>query len=71
MNYLAVDPAHQGKGFGRAIVVAAEERLLALGCPKINLQIRPDNAAARGFYQALGYVEDPLIDYGKRLISDD
>lgn len=71
MNYLAVEPAHQGQGLGREIVAAAEERLLAMGCPKINIQIRDDNAAARGFYEAVGYTEDPIVSYGKRLISDE
>ena len=49
LNYLAVDPVHNGRGFGRAIVAEGERRLGALGCPKINLQVRHDNAAAIGF----------------------
>ena len=49
LNYLAVDPVHNGRGFGRAIVAEDERRLGALGCPKINLQVRHDNAAAIGF----------------------
>src|SRR5262245_43705997 len=34
INYLAVDPAHQRRGHGRAIMEAAEALLLASGCPK-------------------------------------
>lgn len=70
MNYLAVAPADQGKGYGRSIVAAAEQRLAGLGCAKINLQIRDDNAAAQGFYEALGYSRDHVVSYGKRLIAD-
>ena len=38
---------------------AAEERLRALGCAKINLQVRDDNEAARAFYEAIGYRLEP------------
>jgi ribosomal protein S18 acetylase RimI-like enzyme len=71
INYLAVHPSRRGSGFGRALMDAAEERLLALGCPKINLQVREDNEAACAFYEAIGYQRQPLADFGKRLIRDD
>ncbi len=71
INYLAVHPTRQGSGFGRELMAAAEHRLLALGCPKVNLQVREDNAAARGFYEAIGYGQDAVVSYGKRLIPDD
>ena len=70
LNYLAVDPVHNGRGFGRAIVAEGERRLGALGCPKINLQVRHDNAAAIGFWEALGYVVDDAVSMGRRLIHD-
>jgi len=70
LNYLAVDPIHNGRGFGRAIVAEGERRLGALGCPKINLQVRHDNAAAIGFWEALGYVVDDAVSMGRRLIHD-
>ena len=71
INYLAVHPSRQGSGLGRQLMAAAEERLGALGCAKVNLQIRDDNAAARGFYEAIGYRQDPVVSYGKRLIPDE
>ncbi len=37
---------------------------------KINLQIRADNKEAINFYKAVGYNEDEVISYGKRLIED-
>ena len=70
LNYLAVDPVHNGRGFGRAIVAEGERRLGALGCPKINLQVRHDNAAAIGFWEAMGYVVDDAVSMGRRLIHD-
>ncbi len=43
---------------------------MAHGCPKINLQLRSTNEQARGFYEAIGYEQDEVISYGKRLADD-
>jgi ribosomal protein S18 acetylase RimI-like enzyme len=69
-NYLAVDPAHQRKGYAREIVNHAETLLLAAACPKINLQIRATNAAVIEFYRRLGYAVDEVVSMGKRLEPD-
>lgn len=71
LNYLAVDPDERGAGLGRLLVGEAERRLLALGCPKVNLQIRRTNLDAAGFYESIGYLEDDAISMGKRLIADE
>ena len=71
INYLGVHPSRRGRGLGRALMEAAEERLRALGCAKINLQIRDDNGEALAFYEAIGYSREPVVSYGKRLISDE
>jgi len=71
MNYLAVSPASQKGGLGRKIVAAAEEKLRAMGCPKINVQIRSTNTDALGFYASLGFTDDAVSSMGKRLIEDD
>lgn len=70
VNYLAVADAFRRRGHARAMMDEAEHRLLLLGCPKLNLQLRRTNTAALGFYQALGYVEDDAMSLGKRLIVD-
>jgi ribosomal protein S18 acetylase RimI-like enzyme len=70
MNYLAVDPAHQRRGFGRTLVAEAETRLRSLGCPKVNLQVRTSNTAAIGFYERIGYSVDDVVSLGKRLATD-
>ena len=48
----------------------AERRLLAAGCPKINLQVRTSNQDAVDFYRHLGYHVDDVVSMGKRLIDD-
>lgn len=70
INYLAVEPDLQGQGLGRQIMAEVERRLLAKGCPKINLQVRDDNQQAIAFYEAIGYRMDRVISLGKRLIED-
>jgi ribosomal protein S18 acetylase RimI-like enzyme len=70
VNYLAVDPLYQRQGLGRQMMVHTEKKLLAMGCPKVNLQIRTSNRSAVVFYQSLGYKTDDVISMGKRLIED-
>jgi ribosomal protein S18 acetylase RimI-like enzyme len=70
VNYLGVDPDCQKKGLGKQIMLALEAKLLKLGCPKINLMFRTDNAVVEKFYEKLGYSRDTVIEMGKRLIPD-
>ncbi len=60
-NYLAVAPAHRGRGFGRALMQRVEDLLLGMGCPKINLQVRSSNAGVLAFYRGLGYAQDVAV----------
>jgi ribosomal protein S18 acetylase RimI-like enzyme len=70
VNYLAVDPAQRGKGFGALLMVAAERRLADAGCPKVNLQVRSANTDVVDFYRHLGYAVDDVVSMGKRLAHD-
>ena len=70
VNYLAVAPEHRRRGFARVLMQEAEERLLALGCPKANVQVRDSNQEALGFYKRIGYLQDEAVSLGKRLIAD-
>ena len=70
LNYLAVIPQFQKKGFGRRLLEFGENLLFEKGCPKLNLQIRTDNAEAIKFYKTVGYSEDASVSFGKRLIED-
>lgn len=71
VNYLAVAPEHQGRGFGRAIMAEVEKRLERMGCPKLNVQVRGANTAAVEFYRRLGYRIDDVVSLGKRIERDD
>lgn len=70
VNYLAVSPDARGLAHGRRMMEEAERLLTELGCPKLSLQIRSDNAEVRAFYEHLGYTQDAAVSYGKRLIHD-
>lgn len=70
INYLAVSPAHRRKGRARQMLAAAETWLRAAGCPKINLQVRSANTGAMAFYRAIGFIEDDVQSFGKRLEKD-
>jgi len=69
-NYLAVAPSHRRSGYGRIMMEAVEQRLKAMGCPKINLQVRESNAEVIRFYEDIGYKNDRVVSFGKRLIDD-
>ncbi len=70
VNYLAVAPECQRRGYGRQMMADAERLLLAEGCPKVNLQVRTSNAAVVAFYRAIGYAVDDVVSLGKRLVPD-
>jgi len=70
INYLAVHPDYQRQGLATRLMAQASSLLTALGCPKINLQIRKSNHAVRAFYESIGYREDEVISMGRRLITD-
>jgi ribosomal protein S18 acetylase RimI-like enzyme len=70
INYLAVHPEHRRRGLGRVLVSAAEQRLVKLGCPKVNLQVRASNQEAVAFYRVVGYVVDDVVSMGRRVEND-
>jgi ribosomal protein S18 acetylase RimI-like enzyme len=70
VNYLAVAASCRKRGFGRMLMERVEVQLRAMGCPKVNMQIRSSNAAVLAFYERLGYAQDQTISLGKRIIPD-
>jgi len=64
---LAVSPDCQRCGIGTKLVRHAEQVLAQRGCPKLNLQVRADNAAVVAFYESLGYQSEERISMGKLL----
>ena len=65
--YLAVAPDARRCGHGAAMMRAAESWLKTRGAPKLNLMVRADNAAAAGFYVAIGYKPSDVIVLQKLL----
>lgn len=65
---VAVLPGAQRGGLGRRLVRTAEQALQALGCSKVNLQVRDTNEAVAAFYARLGYAPEPRISMGRRLL---
>ena len=55
LGMLAVDPAQQGGGAGRAIVAAVEARARAAGCATIELTVLHLRDTLIGWYERLGY----------------
>ncbi len=63
---LMVDRAHQGKGYGKAGLLAAIERLRATpGNTEIRLSYVPGNAQAERLYQHVGFEATGEIDDGE------
>ena len=65
--YLAVAGAAQRQGHGRAMMDACEAWLVERGVPKLNVMLRGENTAARGFYAALAYTTDDVVVFSRRL----
>ena len=65
--YLAVDPALQGRGFGRTMTQAAEAWLVGRGIAKAQLMVRAENDRVRACYEALGYGEQRRVLFAKWL----
>ena len=67
LNYLAVLPEYQKRGYGGKLVEKAVGELRKLGCLKVNLQVRRSNVSVIEFYKHLGFKEDEVVSLGKRL----
>jgi len=67
LNYLAVLPKCQKRGYGRKLVERAIEELMKLGCLKVNLQVRETNTPVISFYEHLGFRNDNVVSLGLRL----
>jgi ribosomal protein S18 acetylase RimI-like enzyme len=57
LHDLAVLPAARGRGVGEALLAGVAGRARALGCCKVTLEVREDNAPARRLYARAGFVD--------------
>ena len=71
INYLAVDPDCQNSGYGKVLMDEIETRITAIGCPKVQLQVRTSNKKVIDFYKSIGYRDDNVVGLGKRIIEDE
>lgn len=65
--YLGVAPDLRKRGYGQAMMAAAEAWVIERGMPKLQLMVRADNAQAEAFYHAIGYETEDRIVISKRL----
>ena len=61
LYYVAVDPSFRHLGLGCQAVRAAEAWLGERGVWKVNLLVRAENEAVKGFYEKLGYELNPVL----------
>jgi GNAT superfamily N-acetyltransferase len=59
LRLVAIDPDHQGAGYGRIMLRAAEEFVRGLGCCQAVVYATPE---AAGFYAESGYDEEDWDD---------
>ena len=69
--YVAVHPDYRRRGIGSALMQEVERALVEIGCRKLNLQIRSENAPVQAFYNSLGYAVEDRISMGKTLSGMD
>lgn len=61
VNGLAVDPARQRTGAGRALVEAAVAEARARGARKLSLRVLGPNTPARRLYESCGFTVEGLL----------
>ncbi len=63
LYWIAVDPALQGQGLGKALLAATEGRVRALGGERMYLDTssRAQYQPTRAFYRACGYLEAAVL----------
>jgi ribosomal protein S18 acetylase RimI-like enzyme len=67
INYLAVAPEYQRRGYGSQLLHKGIDELKKIGCLKVNLQVRNTNLTVINFYKHLGFKDDNVTSLGMRL----
>lgn len=58
---IVIDPRHQGKGWGAALLGACEKEAIEHKCEKISLEVRANNKKAIALYEKFGYRPDATL----------
>jgi len=58
LHDLAVLPTHRRRGVGHALLEQVASAARSLGCCKVTLEVRADNAPAQALYQSVGFAGD-------------
>jgi ribosomal protein S18 acetylase RimI-like enzyme len=66
---LAILPEWRGRGVGRALLAAAEERACARGCGKLTLEVQDENARARALYAGFGFADFTVAGSATRFLT--
>ncbi|UCC79960.1 MAG: GNAT family acetyltransferase [Candidatus Zixiibacteriota bacterium] len=65
--YVAVREKYRKQGIGGTLMERVEKDLKAIGCTKLNLQVRSSNPEVVEFYKRLGYNVEDRVSMGKLL----
>jgi ribosomal protein S18 acetylase RimI-like enzyme len=65
--HVATAANHRRDGLATRLVRQIEERLRALGCPKVNVIVRDGNGDGAAFWEALGYAATAARQMGREL----
>ncbi|HWG02192.1 MAG TPA: GNAT family N-acetyltransferase [Trebonia sp.] len=63
VRMLAVAPAAQGQGVGRALMLAVIDAATVSGARTLLLSTRPVMKAAQHIYQSMGFIRSPELDW--------
>lgn len=55
LSFIAIDPTHQGRGLGTALLQAVEDIAVELGATQIALDVWPHNYRAAALYKRFGF----------------
>lgn len=67
INRLAVDPAHRGQGYGKKLILAAEQTLKAQNIHVIAVLVKRENQTSMALFKKAGYqVAEDICYLSKR-----
>ena len=67
--HVAVARSHRRRGIATRLIDQVEAELRNLGCPKVNVIVRPESDGGAAFWKARGYGASESRQYGKELVA--